>query len=69
MIFYPSLLGGNIDILHATNSADINNEQTHAKATINATVRNEYVEVGTAVKHAAEAAQQLKRVKDDYNPL
>ncbi|MDD5548625.1 MAG: hemagglutinin repeat-containing protein [Sulfurovaceae bacterium] len=58
---------GNIDITNATDTKEVKNEETHGEADISVTVRNEYVEIATAIKNAAEAAEQLKDVKDQYS--
>ena len=57
---------GNITIKEVQNTKKSKKQETHAKADLSITVQNEYVEIGTAVKAAAESAKQLKKTKDDY---
>ncbi|MFW2552397.1 hemagglutinin repeat-containing protein [Aliarcobacter butzleri] len=58
---------GDINILNTTDIYNEDIKEKHAKASVNVTVQNEYVEIGTAVKSAVESAEQLKQTKDDYS--
>jgi filamentous hemagglutinin len=58
---------GNIDIKNATDSKDLKNEETHGQADVSVTVRNEYVEIATAIENTAQAVEQLKDVKAQYS--
>ncbi|MGE4542961.1 MAG: hemagglutinin repeat-containing protein [Pedobacter sp.] len=57
---------GDVTIKEAIDTFSENSKDKHASAEISLTVQNEYVEIGSAVKAAAEAAKQLLQVKDDY---
>ena len=57
---------GDVTIKEAIDTFSENSKEKHAGAEISLTVQNEYVEIGSAVKAAAEAAKQLLQVKDDY---
>ncbi|MDN5111180.1 hemagglutinin repeat-containing protein [Aliarcobacter butzleri] len=58
---------GDINILNTTDIYNEDIKEKHAKASVSATIQNEYVEIGTAVKSAVESAEQLKQTKDDYS--
>lgn len=58
---------GDVTITESIDIFSKDSQEKHASATISLTVQNEYVEIGSAVKAAAESAKQLKKVKDDYN--
>ncbi|MGE0052389.1 MAG: hemagglutinin repeat-containing protein, partial [Arcobacter sp.] len=58
---------GDINILNTTDSSNEDIKEKHAKASVNLTVQNEYVETAQAVKSAVESAEQLKQTKDDYS--
>jgi filamentous hemagglutinin len=63
-------LNSSIGDINISNTTDTNNQtkdEKHAKAQLNLTVQNEYVETAQAVKAVAEATQQLKQTKDDYS--
>ncbi|MDN5104872.1 hemagglutinin repeat-containing protein [Aliarcobacter butzleri] len=58
---------GDINILNTTDTYNEDIKEKHAKASVNVTVQNEYVETAQAVKSAVESAEQLKQTKDDYS--
>jgi len=58
---------GDVTIKESIDTYSENSKEKHASAEISITVQNEYVEIGSAVKAAAESAEQLKKVKDDYS--
>jgi filamentous hemagglutinin len=58
---------GDINILNTTDISNEDIKEKHAKAALNLTVQNEYVETAQAVKAAVESAEQLKHTKDDYS--
>ncbi|NCB12272.1 MAG: adhesin, partial [Erysipelotrichia bacterium] len=58
---------GDINILNSTDTSNEDIKEKHAKASLNLTVQNEYVETAQAVKSAVESAEQLKQTKDDYS--
>ena len=58
---------GDITIKESIDTHKENAKDKHASADISLTVQNEYVEIGSAVKAAADSAEQLKKVKDDYS--
>ncbi|MBE0497376.1 MAG: hemagglutinin repeat-containing protein, partial [Campylobacterales bacterium] len=58
---------GDIAITESIDTLSKDSKEKHASATISLTVQNEYVEIGSAIKAAAESAEQLKKVKDDYS--
>lgn len=57
---------GDVTIKESIDTYNENSKDKHASAKISLTVQNEYVEVASAVKAAADSAEQLKKVKDDY---
>ncbi|MDN5100126.1 hemagglutinin repeat-containing protein [Aliarcobacter butzleri] len=58
---------GDINILNTTDTYNEDIKEKHAKASVNVTVQNEYVETAQAVKSAVKSAEQLKQTKDDYS--
>jgi filamentous hemagglutinin len=58
---------GDINILNSVDTSAEDIKEKHAKAALNVTVQNEYVETAQAVKSAVESAKQLKQTKDDYS--
>lgn len=58
---------GDINILNTTDIYNEDIKEKHAKASVNVTVQNEYVETAQAVKSAVKSAEQLKQTKDDYS--
>ncbi|MCR1815313.1 two-partner secretion domain-containing protein [Aliarcobacter butzleri] len=58
---------GDINILNTTDTHNEDIKEKHAKASVNVTVQNEYVETAQAVKSAVKSAEQLKQTKDDYS--
>ena len=58
---------GDITIKESIDTFTENAKEKHASAQISLTVQNEYVEIGSAIKAAADSAKQLKKVKDDYS--
>ena len=62
-----SAQSGDITIKEAIDSSAIDKKETQAKAEVNITVQNEYVEIASAVKAAAASAKQLKEVKEAYS--
>ncbi|MCG3690640.1 hemagglutinin repeat-containing protein [Aliarcobacter butzleri] len=58
---------GDINILNTIDTYNEDIKEKHAKASVNVTVQNEYVETAQAVKSAVESAEQLKQTKDDYS--
>ncbi len=58
---------GDVTIKESIDTYKENSKEKHASAEISITVQNEYVEIGSAVKAAAESAEQLKKVKEDYS--
>ncbi|WP_263834048.1 two-partner secretion domain-containing protein [Sulfurospirillum oryzae] len=58
---------GDVTIKESIDTFTENAKEKHASAEVSITVQNEYVEIGSAVKAAAESAKQLKKVKEDYS--
>ncbi|MDP2078939.1 MAG: hemagglutinin repeat-containing protein [Sulfuricurvum sp.] len=58
---------GNIAITESVDTTSIQTKEKQASADVNLVVQNEFVETGVAVKSVVEAAEQLKKVKEDYN--
>ncbi|WP_041959956.1 two-partner secretion domain-containing protein [Sulfurospirillum arsenophilum] len=58
---------GDVTIKESIDTYNENSKEKHASADISITVQNEYAEIGSAVKAAAESAKQLKKVKEDYS--
>ncbi|MBY0539903.1 MAG: hemagglutinin repeat-containing protein [Campylobacterales bacterium] len=58
---------GDINILNSIDTLNEDIKEKSFKASVSATVQNEYVEIGSAVKNAIESAKQLKEVKEDYS--
>lgn len=58
---------GDINILNTIDTYNEDIKEKHAKAALNLTVQNEYVETAQAVKAAVKSAEQLKQTKDDYS--
>lgn len=58
---------GDVTIKESIDTFTENSKDKHASAQISVTVQNEYVEIASAVKAAAESAEQLKKVKKDYS--
>jgi len=58
---------GDVTIKESIDTYSENSKDKHASAEISLTVQNEYVEVASAIKAAADSAKQLKKVKDDYS--
>ena len=52
---------GDVTIKESIDTYSENSKEKHASAEISITVQNEYVEIGSAVKAAAESAEQLKK--------
>lgn len=58
---------GDVTIKESIDTYTENSKDKHTSASISVTVQNEYVEIASAVKAAADSAEQLKKVKDDYS--
>lgn len=58
---------GNIAITESVDTTSTQTKEKQASADVNLVVQNEFVETGVAVKNAVEAAEQLKKVKEDYS--
>ncbi len=58
---------GNIAILESVDTTNTQSKEKHAKADVNLVVQNEYVETAVAVNNVVKAAEQLKKVKEDYS--
>ena len=56
----------NITIKEAVNTSNTNTKETHAKAEVNLTVQNEYVEAAKAYKEVDDARKQLSQARKDY---
>ena len=57
---------GSVEISEGVENSSSQTKEKHAKAEINATIQNEYVEAAKAVKEVADAAKQLKDAQKSH---